>query len=67
MPRAYSSVNLTPDALARLRRTTLDVSAQLGRRVPTSDVVSALVTLGERYPAELAQVLSAPAAGSDAP
>jgi hypothetical protein len=64
VPRAYSSVNLTPASLDRLRRTTLTVSAALGRRVTTSDVVTALCALGDRHADELARVLADE--GSDA-
>ena len=57
MPRPYSSVNLTAPSLDRLRRVTLTVSATVGRRVSTSDVVTALAELGARHPDELVQLL----------
>jgi hypothetical protein len=58
-------VNLTPPALDRLRRTTLTVSAALGRRTTHSDVVTALCLLGERHADELAELL-ADSEGTDA-
>ena len=58
MPRSYSSVNLTPAALDRLRRVTLTASAELGRRVPMSDVVTALTQLAEWHADELAAILA---------
>ena len=61
VPRPYSSVNLTPASLDRLRRVTLTSSAAAGRRVPTSEVVTALTVLAERHPEELAALLAAPA------
>jgi hypothetical protein len=60
VPRPYSSVNLTPEALDRLRRVTLTASAELGRRVPMSDTVTALTRLAERHGDELAALLRDP-------
>lgn len=58
--RPYASVNLTPAALDRLRRTTYTVQAAAGRRVPTSDVVTALTVLAQRHAEELTQIIAAP-------
>ena len=58
-PRPYASVNLTPAALGALRRTLFTVQAAAGRRVPMSDVVTALTVLASRREVELAEILAA--------
>jgi DNA-binding IclR family transcriptional regulator len=65
VPRPYSSVNLTPEALDRLRRVTFVVQAAIGRRVPLSDAVTALAVLADRHPEELVEIVRNPE-GTDA-
>ena len=60
MPRPYSSVNLTPASLDRLRRVTFAVQASVGRRVPISEVVTALSVLADRHSEELTEIVMAP-------
>lgn len=57
-PRAYTSVNLVPAAVDRLRRMTYCACAAAGRRVPMSDVVAALCVLAERHAQELAEIIT---------
>jgi DNA-binding IclR family transcriptional regulator len=65
VPRPYSSVNLTPAALDRLRRVVFVVQAAVGRRVPLSEAVTALAVLADRHPDELAEIVKSPE-GTDA-
>lgn len=46
MTSEYSTLRASVESIDGLRRLTLDVSAQLGRRVTYSDVLAALVTVG---------------------
>lgn len=49
----YVSANLTPDAANALRALTATMTVEKGRRVTTSDLVTALVELGNEQRGEL--------------
>lgn len=49
----YVSANLTPDAANALRALTASMTIAKGRRVTTSDLVAALVELGNERQEEL--------------
>lgn len=49
----YVSANLTPEAAGALRALTAAMTIAKGRRVTTSDLVGALVELGNEQQAEL--------------
>lgn len=56
----YISANLTPDAANELRSLTASMTINEGRRVTTSDLITALIKLGRANPAELAAHLQPP-------
>jgi hypothetical protein len=66
MPRNYVSANLTPEAVAALRRATLTASLAVGRRVTQSAVIVAALAVAELHPDELAAVLAPQPAGGEA-
>jgi hypothetical protein len=49
----YVSANLTPDAAAGIRSLTAAMTIEKGKRVTTSDLVLALVYLGQQHQDEL--------------
>lgn len=53
----YVSVGLTEQARDALRTTTLNLTTPAGRRVTLSEVLLALVTVGQRHPDEVLAVL----------
>jgi hypothetical protein len=57
----YISANLTPDAANELRSLTASMTISEGRRVTTSDLITALIKLGRANHAELAAHLQPPA------
>jgi hypothetical protein len=61
----FVSVNLTTSARDAVQRATLDLSAQVGRRLSMSTVVEAAITVAQQHTDELSAALSTPKQGED--
>jgi hypothetical protein len=61
----YMSANLTIPAASRLRVMNGSLIADTGRRITTSDLITALIDLGEAHRAELINLLNGEGTGDD--
>lgn len=61
----YVSVNLTVPARDAVQGEALDVSAQVRRRVPLSEVVLAAIAVARQHPDEFLKQFTSPTPSSD--